>query len=71
MIVVDRIEGTRAVLEVEGELVEVPAAALPAGSREGDVLAFVQQDAAAIRAEGQARLARLAARHALPDDIEL
>lgn len=38
MIVVDRIEGTRAILEVDGQIVEIPATALPEGAGEGSVL---------------------------------
>lgn len=38
MIVVDRLEGRRAVLEVDGELLEFPRSALPPDVREGDVL---------------------------------
>lgn len=47
MIVVDRIEGTRAVLEIGGERVDVPLAALPEGTAEGDVLLVTRQPAAA------------------------
>ena len=39
-IVVDRVEGPVAVLEVDGRLVDVPAALLPVGAREGTVLSF-------------------------------
>lgn len=60
MIVVDRIEGTRAVLELGGETVDVPLAALPAGVKEGDVLELSVRTPDP--AEAQARLARLRAR---------
>ena len=40
MIVVDRIEGPIAVLEMAGELVEVPSRVLPEGTAEGDLLEF-------------------------------
>ena len=36
-VVIDRIEGTFAVLEVDGESVDWPLKSLPAGIREGDV----------------------------------
>ncbi|PJB47501.1 MAG: DUF3006 domain-containing protein, partial [Deltaproteobacteria bacterium CG_4_9_14_3_um_filter_63_12] len=39
-IVVDRIEGSVAVLEVGNEYVNFPVAALPKGAGEGAVLAF-------------------------------
>jgi hypothetical protein len=71
LIVVDRIEGDLAVLDVAGQTVELPRAALPAGAGEGTVLAFVIQDDAALRAQAQARLDRMAAASDLPDDIEL
>lgn len=71
LIVVDRIEADRAILEVGGETVELPVSALPAGAGEGTVLAFVIQDAAALRADAQARLDRMAAASSLPDDVEL
>ena len=60
MIVVDRIEGTFAVLEVDGAFVDFPLAALPEGAREGDVLTFTR--APASDAEAAARLARLKSR---------
>jgi len=64
MIVVDRIEGEVAVLEIEGATVEIPAAALPAGAGEGSVLALTldaetQGDVTALARE---RLERLKAR---------
>ncbi|MCB9777877.1 MAG: DUF3006 domain-containing protein [Alphaproteobacteria bacterium] len=71
MIVVDRIEGARAVLEFDGEIVEVPASSLPAGACEGAVLSLSLSDDAAALAEARARQERLAAKHDLPDEIEL
>lgn len=76
MIVVDRIEGTRAVLDVDGEAVELPLSALPPGCGEGTVLALVMpeagaQQAQAILAQGQERIQRMADKHELPDDIDL
>ena len=38
MIIIDRIEGERAILEIGEELVEVPLSVLPRGAREGDSL---------------------------------
>jgi len=60
MIVVDRIEGARAVLEFGGESLDVPLAALPAGVKAGDVLALSVR--APDPAEAEARLARLRAK---------
>lgn len=70
-ITVDRIEGGRALLDIDGEIVDVPAAALPDGSGEGAVLALSEQDATPERDRASARLERLKARDTLPDDIEL
>ena len=63
MIVVDRIEGDRAILEVGGELIEIAAAELPEGSHEGSVLSLMMcNDAAAIlQRENEERLERLRA----------
>lgn len=71
MIVVDRIEGSRALVEFDGEVIELPASALPAGCGEGSILRFERQDDEAVLAEGRARIARLAAKTRLPDDVEL
>lgn len=60
MIVVDRIEGDVAVLEIAGARVDVPVSVLPEGTREGDVLTFVR--APGDTADAAARLARLKAR---------
>lgn len=64
MIILDRIEGERAVLLVGNERVEVPVAVLPEGCREGDVLKFVGDPGAraALLDDAEARLARLRAR---------
>lgn len=60
MIVVDRIEGTRAILDMDGETVEVPLAALPAGVKEGSQLRVDLVPTSLAAAEAQ--LARLQAR---------
>lgn len=61
MIVVDRLEGDRAVLEVDGELIDFPASALPPGTREGAVLVLRASPADTARRldEARARLERL------------
>ncbi len=61
MIVVDRIEGGVAVLEIDGRTYDIPAAALPEGASEGSVLRLeLDPDAQAhIEEETKARLERL------------
>ena len=70
-IVVDRIEGTRAILVVGDETVELPVSALPSGASEGSVLVLSQGDDSALRAAAGARQARMAAASNLPDEIDL
>ncbi len=62
--VVDRIEGDRAVLEIDGRMVDVPLGLLPEGATEGSVLQFglTGPAAAEVTDEAAARLARLRAR---------
>lgn len=73
-VVVDRIEGEIAVLEVGGATVDWPRAALPAGIAEGSRMSFaisgVSPDAD-LEAEAKARLERLRARGPQSDDIDL
>ena len=57
MIIVDRIEGDIAILEVEGNRIDFPLAALPEGTKEGDGLAFTK--IAAPSGEAEARIERL------------
>lgn len=71
MIAVDRIEGQRAVLEIGGEIVEVPRSALPEGAREGDLLVWHVADASERLAAAEARLDRLRARDPGSDEIDL
>ncbi len=74
MIVVDRIEGHRAVLLVGDERLELPLSALPVGTREGDVLKLVANADArqASLAEAEDRLARLKKRAPQgPENIDL
>lgn len=60
-IVVDRIEGDRAVLDLGSERVDLPLSALPTGLKEGDRLSITVEAAPALSA-AEARLARLRAR---------
>lgn len=71
MIVLDRIEGNRAVLEMDGEIIEVPASILPPAINEGAVLVFVEVEAPGRLAEAEARLERLRAAGPQEDDIDL
>ena len=67
-IALDRIEGSRAILDFGGELIEVPAAALPSGAAEGALLRLSAAPADTSAAE--ARLERLRARSGSLDDID-
>ena len=69
-IAVDRIEGSRAILDIGGEQIEIPAALLPEGAGEGTLLSFSIQESEEIRDEATERLERLRARSASLDDIE-
>ena len=71
MIVIDRIEGSRAILEADGEMIEIAATILPLGSVEGDVLKLTLCDdaKAKIQSENDARLNRLKAQD--PGDMEI
>ncbi len=70
MIVVDRIEGDVAVLEIGGRTVDVPLAELPAGVKEGDRLSFRVEAPDTSAAED--RLARLRAKTKQgPGDFDL
>lgn len=71
MIVLDRIEGTRAILEIAGELVEIPVSALPAEAREGARLQLALLPAGDVLREAEERLARLRAAGPKEDDIDL
>ncbi len=73
-IVLDRIEGSRAVVDIGGEVLDLPAAVLPPDAQEGSVLVLVLAPDATRDAitQAEARLARLETRTGeLPDDIEL
>ena len=67
---IDRIEGNIAVIEVNGELYEVPIVLLP-NPKEGDIIHLHKQDATENQAleEANARLERLKQRSEPPSDI--
>ena len=71
MIVIDRIEGDRAILEIDGEMVEVSVKVLPEDCREGAMLSFIlcDDDGAELQRENEERLARLRAQD--PGDMEI
>jgi hypothetical protein len=71
MIVVDRIEGEVAVLEIDGVTVDFPRKALPRGAREGSILLISLGDPSELLEEGRARLARLRKTSPPGDDIDL
>ncbi|MDX9719136.1 MAG: DUF3006 domain-containing protein [Myxococcota bacterium] len=71
-IVIDRIEGAIAVLDVDGEIIDFPLAAMPEGAKEGSVLQFGIVSDKQIRAAAAARLERLRARSQDDEDeVEL
>jgi hypothetical protein len=68
MIVIDRIEGELAVLEIAGASYDIPVSALPAGATEGSVLRLeLDPDAQGdIEEQARARLERLKKRGPKP-----
>jgi hypothetical protein len=71
MIVIDRLEGDIAVLEIQGQTWQIPRAVLPHGAQEGDVLELVKGSNAALKARAQDRQDRLSAQSKVPDEIDL
>ena len=71
LITVDRIESDRAILEVAGETVEIPAAALPPGAGEGSTLCLQVAAQDDRLSAATARLDRLKASDTAPDSIDL
>lgn len=70
-IVIDRMSDGIAYLDVDGQIIEFPSAALPAEAKEGDLLGFVILDNSEILKEGQDRLARLEAMSNLSGDFDI
>jgi len=70
-IVVDRIEGNRAILVVGDESFELPVSTLPEGATEGSVVSLSLADDTEVRAAAEERQARLEAASNLPDVIDL
>ena len=67
-IVVDRIEGSVAVLELAGQILEVPVQLLPPGVTEGAVLGLHIESSAQSTVSAD-RLTRLQAESAIGDDF--
>ena len=69
--VIDRIEGQMAVLELDGQTIDIPLKHLPEGAREGARLRLVLDSHTGELQKSQDRLVRLQAKDDLPDHIEL
>tara|TARA_B100000575_G_scaffold277199_1_gene263310 strand:- start:241 stop:462 length:222 start_codon:yes stop_codon:yes gene_type:complete len=71
MITIDRIEGSYAIIDVNGETVEVPLSLLPPNVAEGMALKLVlnNEDSSTLRRENEERLARLKAED--PGEMEI
>jgi hypothetical protein len=67
-IVVDRIEGQTAVVEVAGVLVDVPVQLLPEGAAEGTILSF-RIESSGETTVSAARLQRMQAEGGIGDDF--
>ena len=70
-ITIDRIDDGLAVLDVNGESIEFPVAALPQGSKEGDVLPFVKVDASEIIQAANDRINRMKSKSSGNDTFEI
>lgn len=71
LLTVDRIEGDLAVVEVAGQMVDFPLAALPAGAAEGSTWNLTLTPVSSSDAEARARLERLAQNGPTTDSIDL
>ncbi len=71
MIIIDRIENDRAIVEIGGEMIEIPCSELPNGAKEGDVLVLsVNTEAVGnLKKDNEERLKRLRERD--PGDMEI
>jgi len=71
MITIDRIEGSFAIIDIQGNTIEVPVSVLPSSAREGTVLKLVlsDEDSSTLVRENKERLARLKAED--PGDMEI
>lgn len=73
MIVIDRIENGRAILEFNGQAIEIDTELLPKGSQEGAVLTLVicNDKDVILRTENEKRLERLLARDCGEMEIDI
>jgi len=70
-VVVDRIDGDQAVLEVHGQMVNWPLSALPEGTTEGAIVCLELSSTPADASAAEARLERLRQRSTTSDIIDL
>lgn len=68
-IVVDRVEGELAVLQIGGKTLDVPVSLLPEGAGEGSVLVLALSDTSRERADMADQLGRLARKSNVSDDF--
>ncbi len=73
MIVIDRIENTVAIVEINGETIDVPLRLLPEGAKEGDHLKLILCDnkESHLQRENEERLKRLRERDSGDMNIDL
>ena len=73
VIVVDRIEGDRAILEVSGDTIELALSVLPPGAGEGAILTLIlcDEQGADLSKENEDRLVRLRASDPGDKNIEI
>ena len=69
--VVDRIEGQIAIIEFQGQTLDIPIDMLPEGIQEGDRLRMILDSQPEGSHNSTDRLARLQAKDDLPDHIDL
>ena len=69
--IVDRIEGAIAVIEIDGQTIDIPTQLLPEGTLEGDRLRLVIQSNDKKTTEAEDRLKRLQSTDQEPDHIDL
>ena len=70
-IVIDRLSDNVAVLEFDGQMIEVPRSVVPADCKEGDILGFTKLDNSEVLKKGADRLSRMRAASATSGDIDL
>ena len=73
MIVIDRIENAVAIVEIDGETIDIPLKLLPAGVKEGDLLKLIlcDNEETHLQKENEERLKRLQERDSGDMNIDL